>query len=278
MLWYQNTLAETYYSSSNGGASESAYYVWGTDLEKYPYLCGVEDPYEAYVADQNENSSWTIRYTADELTQRLQKYGYLLNTTLDHLELTYSQLGNVIAVKICYANGNSNTITPRTQNTIRSVFGLKSIRFTVNGQTVTSTGGTSQSGSFGSNPFEGSSEGYGYTINGSVVDELDGLYTISGTGTVSAIGEDPYAISGKGDVSRVEKSDSNTDQGGNTGGGSNQGGGTVSVSGSTYTFNGSGWGHQIGMSQYGANAMARQGFTGQEIVEFYYPGTKVGSY
>ena len=32
------------------------------------------------------------------------------------------------------------------------------------------------------------------------------------------------------------------------------------------------------MSQYGANAMARLGFSYDEIVEFYFPGTQVGDY
>jgi stage II sporulation protein D len=32
------------------------------------------------------------------------------------------------------------------------------------------------------------------------------------------------------------------------------------------------------MSQYGAYAMAQQGFDYDEIVEFYYPGVRVGAY
>ena len=76
-------------------------------------------------------------------------------------------------------------------------------------------------------------------------------------------------ISGSGSVSALEPGGSS---------GSNQGGGTVTVSGDTYVFEVSGWGHQVGMSQYGANAMAREGFTGEEIVEFYFPGTHVDSY
>lgn len=264
VLWYQNSLAETYYSSSHGGASESAYYIWGTDMEKYPYLCGVEDPYESYIADRNPYSSWTVSYTSEELTKRLQSYGLGTNTTVDSLELTYSELGNVIQVKICYANGQSNTVTQRTKNTIRTVFNLNSIRFTINGQTVTA-GSKSSFGETASN---------GYLINEKEsVEDLDGLYAISGTGSTSQISGDLYAVSGNGTVAAVEESG-----GSNSGGGSNQGGGTVVVSGSTYTFNGSGWGHQIGMSQYGANAMARMGFTGKEIVEFYFPGTRVGSY
>ena len=54
--------------------------------------------------------------------------------------------------------------------------------------------------------------------------------------------------------------------------------GTVTVSGSSYTFSGRGWGHQLGMSQYGANAMAKQGFTYDEIIEFYFPGVHVDAY
>ena len=279
VLWYQNTLAETYYSSSHGGASESAYYIWGTDMEKYPYLCGVEDPYESYVADRNTNSSWTVSYTSSELTKRLQSYGLGTNTTVDHLELTYSELGNVIQVKVYYANGQSNTVTQRTKNTIRSVFGLNSIRFTVNGQTVKEGSGSSNVGSFGDS-FGGTSSGKDYTVNGTgSVEDLDGLYVISGTGTTSKIDGDVYVISGSGQVSPAEGNSSGSSGSGSAGsGGSNQGGGTVTVSGSSYTFDGSGWGHQVGMSQYGANAMARLGFTGEEIVEFYFPGTQVGSY
>lgn len=281
VLWYEDTLADTYYSSSHGGASESAYYIWGTDMEEYPYLCGVEDPYEATVADRNDYSSWTVTYTSAELTKRLQSYALGTNTSLDHLELTYSELGNVIQVKVCYTNGQSNTISQRTKNTIRTVFGLNSIRFTVNGQTVTEGSGSS-GGSFGDSSF-GEGAGGGYTVNGSgSVKELEGLYVISGGGDTSELGGQPYVISGDGQVAQAQEGTGSGGSGsaedGTNQGGSNQGGGTVVVSGDTYVFNGSGWGHQIGMSQFGANAMARLGFTGAEIVEFYFPGTKVGSY
>ncbi len=38
-----------------------------------------------------------------------------------------------------------------------------------------------------------------------------------------------------------------------------------------------GYGHGVGMSQYGANAMAAEGKTWQEILEHYYPGCKISS-
>jgi len=43
----------------------------------------------------------------------------------------------------------------------------------------------------------------------------------------------------------------------------------------TYIFNGKGWGHGLGMSQYGAKGMAEQGYNYIEILEYYYTGTKV---
>jgi stage II sporulation protein D len=42
-----------------------------------------------------------------------------------------------------------------------------------------------------------------------------------------------------------------------------------------YTFTGRGWGHGLGMSQYGAKGMAEEGFNYAEILEHYYKGTRV---
>ena len=40
----------------------------------------------------------------------------------------------------------------------------------------------------------------------------------------------------------------------------------------TYRIDGNGWGHQVGMSQYGAQAMASNGATYEEILSHYYSG------
>ena len=43
--------------------------------------------------------------------------------------------------------------------------------------------------------------------------------------------------------------------------------------GNFITITTKGYGHRVGMSQYGANAMAESGSTWQEILQHYYPGT-----
>ena len=47
----------------------------------------------------------------------------------------------------------------------------------------------------------------------------------------------------------------------------------VHTDGQTVAFTTQGYGHRVGMSQYGANAMAEAGSTWQEILQHYYPGT-----
>ncbi len=48
---------------------------------------------------------------------------------------------------------------------------------------------------------------------------------------------------------------------------------TEQNSNENYTFSGRGYGHGVGLSQYGAKGMAEAGFTYDEIIAHYYPGT-----
>jgi stage II sporulation protein D len=53
---------------------------------------------------------------------------------------------------------------------------------------------------------------------------------------------------------------------------------TVSFNSGKFTFDVKGFGHGVGMSQCGAEYMAQQGKSWQEILEWYYPGVSVGNY
>jgi len=45
----------------------------------------------------------------------------------------------------------------------------------------------------------------------------------------------------------------------------------------TITFEVTGYGHGVGMSQYGANAMAKEGYNYIDILKHYYQGTEIDS-
>ena len=51
---------------------------------------------------------------------------------------------------------------------------------------------------------------------------------------------------------------------------------SISFDGANIVFTSSGSGHGVGMSQYGANGMAKEGNTYREILQHYYAGTAVG--
>ena len=257
VIRYNGRLTDALYSSSFGGASENAKYIWGTNTEtEHPYLQGVVDPYEADANNINSRSSWTVSYTASELTKKLQSNGLGTGTSVDHLTLTYSDKGNVIQAVVHWTNGQSNTISA---GNIRSRFGVNSIRFTVNGATPNGTA-----------PSQTSAPPDIFVNNTGKLDSLDGKYIISGTGSVSKLDGTAYAISGTGSVSEVGS--------GGTVPVPPTGSGTVTVSGSSYVFSGGGWGHQVGMSQYGAYAMAKRGFKYDEILTFYFPGVQLEKY
>jgi stage II sporulation protein D len=49
------------------------------------------------------------------------------------------------------------------------------------------------------------------------------------------------------------------------------------VDGAVAHFAGRGYGHGVGMSQWGAKGMAEQGHRAEKILEYYYPGTVLGA-
>jgi len=49
----------------------------------------------------------------------------------------------------------------------------------------------------------------------------------------------------------------------------------VEKRGNYFIFTGKGWGHGVGMCQWGAKAMAEKGYGVSEILKFYYPGTEI---
>lgn len=50
---------------------------------------------------------------------------------------------------------------------------------------------------------------------------------------------------------------------------------SIACDGSSFTFTVNGYGHGVGLSQYGADYMARQGATFDEILTHYYKGAQL---
>lgn len=112
------------------------------------------------------------------------------------------------------------------------------------------------------------------TINGSdSVDSANEMYVINGDGNISSLGNDVYIISGSGIISKLEQESEQCYSESPT---NTYGSNIATVENGTITFIGRGWGHNIGMSQYGAYAMAQQGKDYIDILKFYYTDIDLG--
>lgn len=236
-IWSNGVLVEANYFSSDGGATESSENVWNNAL---PHLRGVNDPYETAIADQIDAAYRTLGF------------GYRWTKTFTRAELTNLlrsnnyQCADVVDFRVSQTTPTGNVLMvtvvdaagkswPFTKEKARTFFGLYSQRFSVTGGAGNVAAGCAVTG-------------------GGTLDTVAGAYAIDGTGAVSAVTGAPYLVTASG-VSPLASGSS--------------GGGDV------FTVSGSGWGHGVGMSQWGANAMAKQGFTYRQILEFYFTGIEV---
>ena len=243
LYYYGDLVQDAVYHSSDGGATEDAANVWGTDKG---YLKGKEDPFESQISIPNY--SYTVTYTASELTWILEQKGYTIGTVKNVYVSEYTPMGNV---KKLTFEGSRNTVTV-SGDTCRTIFYSSTYQKSVNSMRFSINGG-GPSGASGS-----------VVVNGSTtLDGLDGISVISGSGKVSKLDGGSASVITSSGVSEVTAS----------------GGGSVKPTSSnngTFTITGTGNGHNVGMSQYGAKAMAEAGYDYEEILEFYYTDITIG--
>ena len=239
---YNDTLCQTYYSASNGGASESVENVW---TETLPYLRGVVDPYETAIASRIPSYQWVITYTPAQITDRLRSRGYNCSTIVSMAVSQYTPTGNVLTVTMTDSNGRKFAFSRRAQ--LITALGIPSQRFDI-GSAKWEPGSI-----FANDPVE-------------IIDPDSRFYGIDSSGAVSTVQDDiTYAITGSGNVAKVETETSGSSGGSETG-----------LINGVFTIRGTGRGHNVGLSQWGANAMAQDfGMNYIEIIQFYFTGVKI---
>lgn len=202
------------------------------------YLIGKMDPYEATISIPNY--SYTVTYTPAQLTWVLQNSGYSIGTICNVYVSEFTKNGNVYQVTFVDTTGKTLTVKGDKCRTAfySSTYGksVRSMRFKISG---------------------GSSSAYYVNNASTTLDSLSGVSVISGSGTTGTYsGSAPYVITSSGTAPLSS---------------------SASVSGSgMFTITGTGNGHNVGMSQYGAYAMAQQGMDYEDILNFYYTNVTIG--
>ena len=235
-----NTLIQTTYFSSSGGATENSELVWGAP---FAYLKGKQDPYEASI--DFPGKSWSYTTTPEDVQKLLNDRG-LDCATVTKMEVTQlSDLGNVNELTITDSRGETFRFT---QDNVRILQQLPDVQYMSRNYSITPNG-HSEVGS--------TSEGVFSVYDGKTTKSMDTVDVISSNGASTVTGE-ATVITDKG-IETINKNTPVYDDGDGTG----------------WTITGGGYGHNVGMSQWGAYAMGEQGFTYDEILKFYYTGITV---
>ena len=215
------------------------------------------DPYETSIASSIPGYFWSVTYTQAQLTSRLNSKGYSFSTIVKVAATQVSPTGNMVKITVTDSNGQQRSFQG---DILRSVFGATSLRFSINGPAPSGGGGTS-------------SQGGVYVDDSNTVGNLGSSYVIGGDGQTAQLPSGSvYAITGDGSAQPVTGGDPSAP----SGGGVNNSNDGSPVNGS-FTFNGTGSGHNVGMSQWGAYAMAKvYNMSYQDIINFYFTGVTIG--
>ena len=225
VVMYGESVAETLYSSSSGGASAYSKNVWGSDV---PYLTAVKDPYEAYV--DNPKAHWEVTLSKSDIKNSLSKSSIDIGEITDMKVTGADEFGRTYEVTI-YGTGDNYVLK---NDRTRTFFGLNSQMYAVIPQ-----GGNAIAEPLSVLSGAGQAKADSFALKGSKSSKTmsDGFYIKSSTSSRL------YALQ--------------------------------STNPDSWLLSGSGWGHGLGMSQYGAKGMAEQGFEYKDILMFYFPGTYV---
>lgn len=229
-ITYNGQLCNTFYASSDGGATENVENVWAETL---PYLRGVIDPYEANISSMS-GYNWTVTYSSADITDRLRGKGYNCGTIVSMVVSQFTDVGNVYKVTLTDDAGRKFTFTKG--DSVRSALGVSSIRFTISGGS--------------------SNDIFINDASGKISGGLQSSYAIGGNGLMEILGQNNvYAVTGSGDTVAVGVDPQATATPG------------------VFVIKGTGRGHNVGMSQWGAYSMAKfHAMTYDQILKFYFTG------
>lgn len=263
LIYYNGSPIEALFFSSSGGYTEDAVNVWGTDVA---YLKAVDDSQEINCPE------WERTITLDDLDNLIQTNGYNIGSATG-MRITIDNKTNRVQKLEILGTEGTKTITLEA---CRTVFGSIGSSFNSRNYTITNgvveSGGKTETvtsnviGTFISEPLEGFKVGRDYVIGA----DCAVIYS-------NASGAKAYGYDGKeidlDDIPNIDDLITTTTT--VTTSNSTSGTTVISSKGSTIEIKGYGIGHGVGLSQMGANGMAKNGADYKEILKHYYTGVTV---
>ena len=232
---YDGQPITAYFHASSGGYTENSEDVWTYPV---PYIRAVPDPYDNS-SGGNYNYDWQAIGTSSAISNALKLTD---DQTLLNIKVTQRSTG-----------GSAQQVTATLYNDQKKSFETKEVVPTLasNPDRLRNTLGLSLKSTKFSISTDDSIQVK--TVNGTVesTSYLKGLSIRGADGSDTPILDDTLSV-------RTSKGQT-----------------YLATSPDQFYFNGNGWGHGLGMSQWGARGMASQGKTYEEILKYYFTGIEV---
>ena len=212
----------------------------GSSTENVKNVWGSSFPYLVSVENPYEdteniyNGKWTKTLTKARATEIMKSRGYEIGDVTEIKALEYTDAGRVLKLLVKGTNGEK-------------IFERESCR------TIFSEATYSQKYTVGTGGMTTHPVVYVETGDKTQTKTLNSAVVLSSSKKTSSLSEKYIVSNGKSTKTyQTQKIEGDKD---------------------TFVFSGEGWGHGVGMSQYGAKGMAEAGFSYQEILTHYYSGT-----
>jgi len=233
---------EALYHSASGGATEDVRNIWGNPRA---YLLGVLDPGEQAPAQIR----WSRTFTAAELRTHMRNRDSNFNLPdIANVLPVYTDLGNMYSVTFVASNGATRTYSRGAARTI--VLGglstFTSQRFTITRNSAASALQLSEDICFVPD----------VTDDDLHLFPLDDLHIYHSEAEIFAMLEAGLLDEILNDTEEYQSIE-------------------PASSGLTFTISNFGFGHNVGMSQWGAHSLAQRGFTYDQIIHFYYANVTI---
>lgn len=270
VVTYGGKLAQTYFCSDSGGATADVRDVWGGSI---PYLTVRREPFPS----QSPKSNWQTVLTEAEIRKALTRKGLSVGTVRSVSIVKRDSAGRAVSLKFTGTSGSS----VMSSAAFRTLVGTKNVPSTFfDFSPLSSAPSSRRSAPQTRNSYSAKTE-YDTTP---LTPEQDALLE-------SLIHQKRFSAADRVDMlmyperrmhylkkalgQNAENTAPQLSSAPPRPSLSAAGSGTGKLEGGKLTLYGRGWGHGIGLSQWGAKAMAENGWSAVQILQFYFPGTKI---
>lgn len=279
VLAVDGKIADIYYSSSTGGYTVSAKDTWGGDGSEY--LTSVKTPWEKY--SEYNNGLWITEVSGEELADYLRGKGYeeLTGRRIVDIRIDSFSGDSPYVYSITYTDSDGNECTITRCDKVRTSISkyVKSANFVVGQGTVEYSYDEVQSiymdspFSFTTGTYSPLAEMTNKVLHALGLSEMESkrFYVQSADGVNRIRYDEAYVATGASEVyasvddvpgvilrRRTEVA--------------------VAEDSENFLFVGKGWGHGVGISQYGTLDLAVAGATAEQILALYFPETELCDY